>query len=130
MYVYSLSKHFKTTIDTMDILVYTLDIHYTYIKRTEALMASTKADRINVQGERNLSMSSSTEPIDRICARCGGLLVPHICTDLQNSPIELDITTRRCVQCGDVIDPVILNNRQNRHGSPIGLSSRSPSRAY
>jgi hypothetical protein len=46
------------------------------------------------------------------CDRCGGLLVPDFCTDLHNVTGEFDCSTLRCVQCGDVIDPVIQQNRR------------------
>ena len=37
------------------------------------------------------------------CLRCRGLMVIEPC---------FDFLAWRCVQCGDVIDPVILQNRQ------------------
>ena len=46
------------------------------------------------------------------CTRCGGLLVRDFCTDLLSGKDGLDCPTQRCVQCGDVVDPVI---RWNRH---------------
>jgi len=39
------------------------------------------------------------------CPRCSGLMVAEWCQDLS------DYSARRCVQCGEVIDPVILQNR-------------------
>ena len=45
------------------------------------------------------------------CVRCSGLMVGEFCMDLQNSTGELEIETFRCVQCGEVVDPVILANR-------------------
>lgn len=45
------------------------------------------------------------------CTRCGGLMVSDVCLDLMNSTSELMCTARRCVQCGDVIDAVIVRNR-------------------
>jgi hypothetical protein len=42
-----------------------------------------------------------------ICSRCGGFMVVESC---------YDFNVLRCVQCGDLVDPVILRNRQ--HGSP------------
>jgi hypothetical protein len=36
------------------------------------------------------------------CSRCDGLMVPYQ---------GLDFLARRCVQCGDVVDSVILQNR-------------------
>ncbi len=39
------------------------------------------------------------------CPRCSGLMVAEWCEGLSNH------TAQRCVQCGEVIDPVILQNR-------------------
>jgi hypothetical protein len=39
------------------------------------------------------------------CPRCSGLMVAEWCEELS------DYTAQRCVQCGEVIDPVILRNR-------------------
>ena len=44
------------------------------------------------------------------CPRCSGLMVAEWCEDLS------DYTAQRCVQCGEVIDPVILRNRGALHG--------------
>ena len=43
------------------------------------------------------------------CARCGGLMVAEPCVDYWDD--AGNATIRRCVQCGDLIDPVILRNR-------------------
>ena len=43
------------------------------------------------------------------CERCGGLMVGEVCMDLLNS--ELECVASRCVQCGEVVDAVILANR-------------------
>ena len=55
------------------------------------------------------------------CRRCNGLMVREDCFDLLDSQIEL--AALRCIQCGDLVDPVILRNRSNpstalakRHG--------------
>ena len=53
------------------------------------------------------------------CARCGGLMVSEFSIDLWSPASKLDGGPRRCVQCGDVIDAVILRNRR------IGLVSNS-----
>ncbi|MBU6482377.1 MAG: hypothetical protein KGS09_17770 [Nitrospirae bacterium] len=45
-------------------------------------------------------------------------MVNDLCTDLLNSTGELEFATRRCVQCGEVVDPVILRNRRLRQDSP------------
>jgi hypothetical protein len=48
------------------------------------------------------------------CHRCGGLMVGEFCADLLSSAGELDFISCRCVQCGEVIDQVILQNRQRQ----------------
>ena len=47
------------------------------------------------------------------CPRCSGLMVAEWCQDLS------DYHAQRCVQCGEVIDPVILQNRL-QYGMTIG----------
>ena len=47
-----------------------------------------------------------------ICTRCGGLLVNELSIDLWSCTNELEHGARRCMQCGDVIDAVILRNRR------------------
>jgi uncharacterized Zn finger protein len=48
------------------------------------------------------------------CLRCGGFMVKEVSMDLLNSTGELECVTTRCVQCGDILDPVILRNRSIR----------------
>ena len=99
------------TIDTLDTLRYTLDIHVTNIehKSMEMIMATSNGWKATTgQSGRNYFSTFSTE---HTCGRCGGLLVQDFCTDLLNSTGELDCSTARCVQCGDVVDPVIQRNR-------------------
>jgi hypothetical protein len=45
------------------------------------------------------------------CLRCGGFMVTEQCFDL---------LARRCVQCGELVDPVILQNRDRRPLSGLG----------
>lgn len=45
------------------------------------------------------------------CKRCGGLLVNEHCTDLLDNTGRMDFPALRCVQCGEVVDVVILLNR-------------------
>ena len=51
--------------------------------------------------------------IDRTdrCPRCSGLMVAEWCEDLS------DYIAQRCVQCGELIDPVILQNRRLPYGN-------------
>lgn len=59
---------------------------------------------------------SFPSPHDTVCDRCGGLMVREFCMDLFNGTGELEFGAKRCVQCGDIVDPVILKNRSLRQG--------------
>ncbi|MGH7231112.1 MAG: hypothetical protein ACREJU_07105 [Nitrospiraceae bacterium] len=50
-------------------------------------------------------------PADDKCARCGGLMVHSRYIDLLDDTGQLEFTAERCIQCGDVVDPVIRHNR-------------------
>lgn len=63
-------------------------------------------------GEIRNQSDWSSALLRSICLRCGGLMVNEVCVDLMNSSSELECPTRRCLQCGDILDPVILRNRQ------------------
>ena len=60
------------------------------------------------------------------CPRCSGLMVAEWCLDLS------DHAAQRCVQCGEIVDPVILRNRgaQQRNGDrfllPVEVSAAAP----
>ena len=47
------------------------------------------------------------------CARCGGLMVIVRCQDLMDDTGTINFFARRCVLCGDLIDPVIQQNLTN-----------------
>ncbi len=54
-------------------------------------------------------------------------MVGEFCTDLLSSTGELEVLASRCVQCGEVLDPVILQNRRrqqeakSRKASPLSI---------
>lgn len=48
------------------------------------------------------------------CQRCEGLMVREFCLDGLNGIGERDLVAARCVQCGDVVDPIITGNRKRR----------------
>ena len=58
------------------------------------------------------------------CPRCSGLMVAEWCEDLS------DYRAQRCLQCGEIVDPVILRNRgaKKRNGDrfllPVEVASR------
>lgn len=49
----------------------------------------------------------------RDCSRCGGLLVSESLESAAGSFFERQVSALRCVQCGDILDPVILRNRMD-----------------
>jgi len=53
------------------------------------------------------------------CPRCGGLMVIEQGFDSLFGAGPANIPLRRCVQCGEVIDPVILQNRRLQYGSHL-----------
>ena len=63
------------------------------------------------------------------CARCGGLMVTDRFIDLLDDTGNLEFTAARCVQCGEVVDPVILQNRSRRaapQAPPVRRSDSEP----
>ena len=62
--------------------------------------------------------------LEASCTRCGGLLVEEFCLDLSSS--ERTTAAQRCVQCGELVDPVILANRTRRSGTPSSKQTASP----
>lgn len=49
------------------------------------------------------------------CERCGGLMVNEVLSDWMPSHSESEVISLRCVQCGEVVDQVILMNRRIQH---------------
>jgi hypothetical protein len=56
------------------------------------------------------SMPSAADHCES-CFRCGGLLVEERCMDIGESLGGYWFMAMRCVQCGDIVDEVILRNR-------------------
>lgn len=54
------------------------------------------------------------------CSRCMGLMVAEEAFDSQVGRAHGGSLVRRCVQCGEVVDPVILQNRQLQLGTNVG----------
>ena len=60
-----------------------------------------------MEGPMNtIEYTTDISGIDR-CHRCGGLMVPEYDS-------AIGIAERRCVSCGDRVDPVILAHRQGK----------------
>jgi hypothetical protein len=57
-------------------------------------------------------LPSPSGPCESVCCtRCGGLLVEERCMDIGESLGGYWFMAMRCVQCGDIVDEVILQNR-------------------
>ena len=56
------------------------------------------------------------------CRRCGGLMVIAQYTDCWDDADN--VAVRRCVQCGEIVDPVILQNRR-AHGAGAVAGGKS-----
>ncbi len=87
---------------------------------------ATAAERTRID-ELQSQVSTSVVRHESIWARCGGLMVSDFCMDLLNSSDELEFAAKRCVQCGEVVDPVIQRNRRLRQES---MMVRLPERTY
>lgn len=99
-------------------MLYTLDILAPNIghEPREGIMARAFIETAETDRLRTQKFSSSVQQ-ESICSRCGGLMVGDFCMDLLNSTGELEFAASRCVQCGEVVDPVILQNRRLRQNS-------------
>ncbi|MEP7152125.1 MAG: hypothetical protein ABI856_10475 [Nitrospira sp.] len=62
-----------------------------------------------VKKQKQVSESAHCE--SPCCMRCGGLLVEERCMDIGESLGGYWFLAMRCVQCGDIVDEVILRNR-------------------
>ena len=70
---------------------------------------SSPVQTIKHDGVVKLETSERSET----CTRCGGFMVSHWCMNVNYDAGGMEILTKRCLQCGEVIDPVILENRLN-----------------
>ena len=71
--------------------------------------AFTEKKNIEQLGSHTGSSAAQHGPT---CTRCGGFMVNDSYLDLLNNVGESKFSAKRCVQCGEIVDPVILSNRQ------------------
>lgn len=45
------------------------------------------------------------------CSRCSGYMVREICSDLERDIGPSTFWVHRCIQCGDIVDEMILRHR-------------------
>ena len=70
-------------------------------------------------------LETSSLPVkEDSCTRCGGFMVSHWCMNVNYDAGGMEILTKRCLQCGEVIDPVILENRLNPNREELKKKTR------
>jgi hypothetical protein len=77
----------------------------------EGIMARAFAEKTRTEqfGKHTVSSAITHE---WTCIRCGGLMVNDSYMDLLNNIGDSKFAAKRCVQCGEVVDSLILLNRQ------------------
>lgn len=63
--------------------------------------------------EKKLERQESRADSNR-CSRCRGLMIIEGAFDSIGEAAHPDFLVRRCVQCGEIVDPVILQNRRSQ----------------
>jgi hypothetical protein len=71
------------------------------VKTTEPVEPATQTDVLGGGPQRDSGQ----------CTRCGGLMVADRYIDLLDDTGKLEFTADRCIQCGEVVDQTILQNR-------------------
>ena len=87
----------------------------------EGIMARAFTEKKNGEQLGNHTGSSAVQH-GSTCPRCRGLMVQDFCLDVLGNMGESEFAAKRCVQCGEVIDPVILRNRGTRR-EPMTVTS-------
>ena len=87
-------------------------------------MATATTEKTSAEQIGNHTVSSAVQH-ESICSRCGGLMVQDFCLDVLGNIGESEFAAKRCVQCGEVVDPVILRNRGTRHESMTAPPARA-----
>lgn len=59
------------------------------------------------------------------CKRCDGLMVADSLIDLQESSIPMKMKGRRCVSCGNIVDPLIQQHRVIQRAGWCGCSEQT-----
>ena len=77
----------------------------------EEIMARALTEKAKAEQIGGHTVSSEVQH-ESTCTRCGGLMVQVYCLDVLGSIGESEFAAKRCVQCGEVVDSVILLNRQ------------------
>ncbi len=64
----------------------------------------------------NMMLSQTTrlttkKSTQQSCRRCSGYVIHELCMDLNSDSGYSTFWAHRCIQCGDMVDEVILRNR-------------------
>ena len=77
-------------------------------------MASTLTEKTNTKQRESHTVASAIAH-ESTCTRRGELMVTDFYMNLLFCIGETECATQRCVQCGEIVDPVILLNRGTTH---------------
>lgn len=95
----------------------------------EAVMNTNTTHTIDALQATVSQNTRDSSPADYACTRCGGFIVQDSCLDVFDETGEIDLVASRCIQCGDLIDPVISRNRMQKlepaHPKPTKWSRKS-----
>ena len=69
------------------------------------------------------SRLNKKRPVQHACVRCNGYMAPDMCTDLQSDSGQCNFWALRCIQCGDIVDEVILRNRSRSNQKAVFVSA-------
>ena len=70
---------------------------------------------VRLTAPRNMTQMSTHES----CTRCSGHMAQELCTDFESDCGYSTFWALRCIQCGDIVDEVILRNRTLFHPKNI-----------
>ena len=57
------------------------------------------------------------------CQRCSGYMANEMCTDLQSDSGYSTFWVSRCIQCGNMVDEVILRNRSSSNHEAMSAAA-------
>ena len=63
--------------------------------------------------------STTKTSTQQSCRRCGGYVSHEMCIDLDSDSGYSTFWAHRCIQCGDMVDEVILRNRSLSHPEAV-----------
>ena len=77
-------------------------------------------------------MSSCATESDFVsgCPRCHNLMVEETFVDRETSPSVSSFTGWRCISCGEILDPIILQNRTLRPEPQYGRTQLNKGGIY